>query len=184
MAKKKKKRNKGLNQFQNWGTLAAIAISVLALFVSIYQTNLMADQQRATVWPYLYIARNYKADVFQLELFNNGTGPAIIESVEFSVDGQPVADYVELFDAVVPSHQVRFDSVSISRVSEQVIRAGFSKIMIEIGWNDEMRKVIDQIDKVDIKIHYCSVLEECWTYDFRTNERTKGQFSAREEFEN
>lgn len=172
------------NNFQNWGTVFALLISVLALTVSIYETNLMAEQQRATVWPYLYIGRNYKINNFELELFNNGTGPAIIKSVEISVGDRPVEDYYELFKVLEPGHQIKMDSVKISRLKEQVIRAGDNRIILSLPWSDAVNEVVDQIDRVNIKINYCSVLYECWTYDFQTNERIEGNFRAKVEFEN
>lgn len=144
----------------------------------------MAVQQKATVWPYLYIAKNYKQDNFELELFNNGTGPAIIKSVEFSVGDRLVEDYFELFKVIKSDNQINFDSIKISRLKEQVIRAGANRVLLSVGWSEEVREMVNQWDEVNIKINYCSVLDECWTYDFQTNERKEGTFKAKVEFEN
>ncbi len=68
--------------FQNIGTLLALLISVLALVVSIYEANLLKVQQTALVWPYLTVSPNYNAQRFSFIAENNGTGPAVIKSVE------------------------------------------------------------------------------------------------------
>ncbi|MEM7574700.1 MAG: hypothetical protein AAF433_17475 [Bacteroidota bacterium] len=171
------------HNFQNWGTIVALIISVLALVVSVYETNLMAEQQRATVWPYLYIIKNFKEDRFQLQLENNGTGPAIIESVEVSYHGQLVEDYFELLELFQPGHQVDSSTLRFSRLSEQVIRSGASRSIFEAYWSEEFIEMLEQFNEVDIKINYCSVLNECWVYDFQTNQRREGKFRARKEFD-
>ena len=42
-----------------WGSVAAIGISALALAIGVYQTRLMQAQARASVWPYVKIGFGY-----------------------------------------------------------------------------------------------------------------------------
>ncbi|MEL6971654.1 MAG: hypothetical protein AAFO02_15925 [Bacteroidota bacterium] len=81
MGKKKKK---------SWSTdrivsLSAILISFITLVVFIYQTNLMAEQQRLSTMPYLtYSFSGTGTPNFTVFLANDGIGPAFVESMEIS----------------------------------------------------------------------------------------------------
>lgn len=63
--------------------VSAIVISLATLTVLIFQTNLMHEQRRQSVFPYLMIG-NYGTNTpdFKIVLENKGVGPALIESVK------------------------------------------------------------------------------------------------------
>ena len=64
---------------------AAMLISIGTLFVLIYQTNLMSEQKRQSVLPYLLIGyHNTGTPNFKIVVENKGVGPAFIESVTTS----------------------------------------------------------------------------------------------------
>lgn len=75
---------------RNWSTdrivsLSAILISFITLVVFIYQTNLMAEQQRMSTMPYLtYGFSGTGTPEFAVFLSNDGLGPAFIESIQIS----------------------------------------------------------------------------------------------------
>lgn len=63
--------------------IVAFVISIGTLFTFIYQTNIMREHQKASVLPYLEIWNtNINNDLYELNLYNNGIGPAFIENVK------------------------------------------------------------------------------------------------------
>ena len=65
---------------------SAVFLSLAALVVSIFQTAILREQQRASVWPHLQLYRANVDSNYTLKLVNNGVGPAVIRT--FSVRSQ------------------------------------------------------------------------------------------------
>ncbi len=109
---------------QSLGTGLALLISVLALVVSIRETNLLQEQQRAMVWPYLMVGVHYDGDGFAIEAKNNGIGPALVHSVEVSRGDQYFKSWEEMLDSLAPGHQIGYDILGLSQLSQMVIKPG------------------------------------------------------------
>jgi hypothetical protein len=74
----------------------ALAVSIFALAIGAWQTRLMQSQARASVWPHLEIGYTYNSNVdenaFLWRIDNNGVGPARIETIALTFDGEAGAD--------------------------------------------------------------------------------------------
>jgi hypothetical protein len=84
-----------------WDAVAAIIASLvglLALIVAAYTAYIQRQQVRAQVWPHLHIAQSAFPPSIGIE--NQGTGPAIVRSVEVLVDGKPQPDWDHVFAAI------------------------------------------------------------------------------------
>ncbi|MGD1891531.1 MAG: hypothetical protein ACFB15_13170 [Cyclobacteriaceae bacterium] len=170
--------------FQNIGTLLALLISVLALVVSIYEANLLKVQQSATVWPYVTVEGNYNAEGFYFTAQNNGTGPALIKSVEVSYQGQPVRSYDELLDRINPERKIGYDRLRMNRLGSTVLKVGETRVLFSMPRDEETREMEKQMTEVNFKIHYMSVLQDSWIYDLAKDEHSQAEFTAQVEFEN
>ena len=62
-------------------SLSAMAVGVSSLFIILYQTHLMRQEQRASALPYLMFAIDANEAGIHLTLTNAGLGPALIEDV-------------------------------------------------------------------------------------------------------
>lgn len=83
------------NNKSNWSTekivsITAITISIVTLIIFVQQTQIMKRQNYLSILPYLAISTttNEQAKTFELNLINQGVGPAIIESVTFIYEGE------------------------------------------------------------------------------------------------
>src|SRR5215831_14236323 len=113
-----------------WDTDRIISISAMlvglgSLFIVLYQTELIREQQKASVLPYLLIAYNTSDKGSYIALLNVGLGPALIEHVRVrhggqTFDGDPYAYYASLVDAAVLPDNVYRDRV----LPGMLIRAG------------------------------------------------------------
>ena len=67
---------------------SAVFLSLAALVVSIFQTAILREQQRASVWPHLQVYRATVDSNYSLKLVNNGVGPAVIRTYAVHCEGE------------------------------------------------------------------------------------------------
>jgi len=173
----------------NWDTDRIVAISAMlvgvgSLFIVLYQTELIREQQKAQVLPYLLIAYNTSDKGSYIALENVGLGPALIEHIRVrhagqTFDGDPYAYYASLADAKVPANNVYRDRV----LPGMLIPAGGSPTnMLGSVDPDQMRSelrrtfqfvAVDEtpsrggssaapVEKAVLEIDYASVYGEHW----------------------
>lgn len=96
-------------------SLSAMTLSVITLFIFIWQTNLMSRQNYLSIMPYLQFSvlddENEKS--FGLSLKNHGVGPAILESVILEYQGKryDLKDYNNEMNELLSSLEPALDSV-------------------------------------------------------------------------
>ena len=176
---------KRTDMLQNAGTLVALVISIIAMFTSIYEANILEEQQKSMVWPYLGVGTSYSDKGFSAAVYNNGTGPAIVKSVEVRVGSQPVESMLELVRILMPESNLGYDILRQNRVNRYVFRPGEEVEMIGFAWNDETRELAKRInEKVTLVICYESVLGESWIYDSKNDSHREGTFKAEVDYQN
>lgn len=175
MTDAKPKRAFALN-FDTVGSIAAIVIGACALFVAWDQAQIMRKQQHASVLPAVNIASGFSTEpeayVMTVTIRNDGIGPALIESASLVVDGEPVKDWPELRDRLLPpALHANFSSSLDSAVG--MLAAGEGSQAIRISWphNDEteagfeaLKARVFSADSANtyFKVCYCSVFDRCW----------------------
>jgi len=96
--------------------LSAMLVGLGSLFIVLYQTALIREQQKASVLPYLMIAFNSSDAGSYIALRNVGLGPAKIEQIRVrhdgkSFEGDPYQYYAKLEGAKVPADRLYRDRV-------------------------------------------------------------------------
>ncbi len=148
--------------FAQWGSALAILISTMALVVSIYEANLLKEQQRSMVWPYVSITMQYHSEGFRVQAENDGIGPALIHSIELRHRGQPLTSWFDVLDHLQPGHQIGYDIMQSNTLSGTVLKAGEVKTLMGLPWREDIRPLAEQVNQLDYRICYCSVLDDCW----------------------
>ena len=169
--------------FQNIGTSLALVISVSALIVSIIETNILKEQQKVTVWPYLNIGATYNSDGVFLMLKNNGVGPAIIKSVEVAHQGQKVKDWEALLQIFSPNNTISYDDIRVNEFNNTVVKAGDEIRVFGVYWNEETRPLAMKFSNIDFKICYCSVAGDCWELKNKEVQKVKKAVKYPDSFE-
>jgi hypothetical protein len=142
-------------------------LSVLAVVVSFYQARIAEKQAHASVWPYLSIGYNVNdgsdAAGFTWTVDNNGLGPAILESVEVTVDGVPRQGWADVTAAIglVPG-SLRTTSSLNGRVLPPSINRETTIDAIHLPTLADARLFYRARDRIKMSICYCSVYDECW----------------------
>ena len=176
MAKKKQKL-----QF-NWGTIIALVVSFAALITTIYEANILKAQQEALVWPYFEVSPRFGGNGYSIVALNNGTGPAIITSVECRYGGNPVASFMDVLDILSPDSAVNYYAFNYRDLNNTVFRAGEERTVFLMSWTPATRRLIQNAESITLKVAYKSVLGDEWVYDSETGEHTKGKFKSELEF--
>lgn len=171
-------------QFQTFGTALALVISLSAMFISIYEANILKSQQTSMVWPYLDITEQYDSDGFGIQISNKGTGPAIVTSVQVDYNESPIENVDVLMDSLNPYRTFGYDILTNSTIGSQVFMSGEQRIVLGLPYNEETRIVLDNLNKVRIRIGYKSVLDEYWYFDSNDGSHNKTKFRAIKEFKN
>src|SRR5882724_9527501 len=83
-----------------YDAVIATLVGLCALCVSGYTAYMQRQQVRAMVWPILYFDSSNDPDI-HWTLANKGVGPAIIRHVIVKFDGQPMTNWIEVYEKLV-----------------------------------------------------------------------------------
>ena len=171
-----KPENRFSLNFETIGSIAAIVIGACALFVAWDQAQIMRKQQHASVIPAVNIASGFSSDpdayVMTVTISNDGIGPAVIESAALYVDGEPVRDWPDFRDRLLPPG-LHGDFSSNLDSAIGMLAAGEKSVAIQFLWprSEETRAGFEALKarafsadsaKTYFSVCYCSVFEKCW----------------------
>jgi hypothetical protein len=105
MSKPKKRSGKRKISPEMITAISAVFIGICAIGISLYETSLIRQAQKGTVWPFLGGGYSYNADGFSYLMENAGVGPAKIKYIIFTVDGEPIEDWSQYFQKLDLSMQ-------------------------------------------------------------------------------
>jgi len=149
----------------NWNGLAAVIaalVGFLALMVSAYTAYIQRQQTRAQVWPRLLVG-DRPADRLVV-IYNKGMGPAIVRSVQVYVDGRPQPDW----DHVVAAQGYKLSAPpKSSTIGSVVISPGEELHLLRFASDADFTQAIYGDKSAELRICYCSVLNDCWVMDDR-----------------
>lgn len=163
---------------QSVTSFAAIMVSLIALYVAWDQSRVMRAQQHGAVIPALqvdgFVTNQGERLYLGLRVFNNGVGPAFIETVQIYRDGELQSDLSGLLDAV----DLETNDRSWTSMVGRVMAPGQSVEPARMGWPQENVRVehiaalTREFSRWDTQICYCSVFERCWIAS-SSNARTR-----------
>jgi hypothetical protein len=152
-----------------YDAVIATLVGFCALCVSGYTAYMQRQQVRAMVWPILYFDSSNDPDI-HWTLANKGVGPAIIRHVIVKFDGQPMTNWIEVYEKLVGPREPHY---SESDMSGRVLSAGES-MTVFTPWGpdgkpityDKSNPVYNHMNedrfRIEVEICYCSTLGDCW----------------------
>jgi len=169
-----------LNKFtgSQIASLVAVIVSVSALMVSIYeakimreQQSVMVSQQKTSVWPYVKGNTLLSFDsisTVKVILENKGIGPALIDDIKLSVNGNPAIDYTDLNEKLSTVFKDNKYYLSLVSLSDHVLSPGETLEVMTIRFpsfrNDYL--IVSEME-IGYDLCYCSVYDECWKVNTR-----------------
>ncbi len=164
--------------------LCAVLISTIAAGAAIYQTHVIAQQYNAAVWPYLSFDMENSPTFIELDVRNDGLGPAIIRSVAITWDGKPEPSIEALFSPRTNSaflHEIRrlmlksktrpTGTLTTSTPTDgMVIPANSSHTIVRLGGAAFAQLLRPAVSHFDLALCYCSLTGDCWLSDFKNRD--------------
>jgi len=148
---------------RSWDGVAAIiaaCVGLLALCVSGYTAYLQRQQVRAQVWPYL--EPGMSSSKREITMFNKGVGPAIIRNVQVLVDGKPQGNWKAVFAALGLNYD---HHIPYSTLNGIVISGNDHIEQLAFPTSEDFNLFAHQVSRIEMKVCYCSSLDECWLFD-------------------
>lgn len=151
-------------------SLAAAFVAVCALAVSVYQTKIMREQQRASAWPRLDLPQSTSATTYGRLVQNQGLGPALVRSVEITYDGRHMRDWNAVTAAVFGDSAERvfardsalaIETNTVARGSVILPGATVSHIRVHSAAVAPLLARLAS-GRLRTAICYCSLYGECW----------------------
>ena len=159
------------SNLQSLGSVAAITVSVVALYVAWDQSRVMRAQQHADVWPALQIGTQYVTMdeylTIELAVENNGIGPALVDSVTAYGDGQPRGHWEDL--AGFRPEGLPRPGMWTGALFGEILAPGEEYTLAQLTWPNlpEVRTGVDDfrqaVSTLEVEVCYCSVYGRCWT---------------------
>lgn len=153
--------------------VSAVFIGVCALMVSLYETRLMRQEQRAAVLPILELGRSHyvtdeDADMerwrLSIHASNVGIGPARILDFRVTVDDEPQLTWGAAMQALLGVHNdVRYGQSSING---RTLPADREVVIFNLSDERLAPAIVAEFDRLDFEACFCSVFDECWTASF------------------
>ena len=152
------------SRLNNFATVVAVILSTVAIVVSLLEVSAMRDHQRASVWPYLSVKQSYFNNRFSLTIENKGVGPALLETVDWRFDGEPITDLDQLIlDTVGEELTFSYDTYRTSDPSNDVLARGEVATAFDVPIRDDTLAFLRGVnDRVTLSACYCSIHGDCW----------------------
>lgn len=163
--------------------VAALLMSMLALFVSIYEARILKDQhkimvsqERNAVWPYVdgHLTYQYTDKILiEYQLENKGIGPSRIGQSQLRVNDRAVESYSQLSEqlsAYFPD-SVEVDLALVDMTNQ--ILSPEEQVQILGIQVSRFKNDIELVRNftVSAEVCYCSIYNECWFFE----DRNEGQ---------
>jgi hypothetical protein len=154
--------------------VCAVSISLVSIFLAIQNGKAMERLVQTNSWPFIrttYSTSNLDGTPHNhLDIANKGVGPASVESLEVLLDGRPMNSARALLNAILnrttvaPRPRILESSVvhDVLTAKEQVSFVDFNR---EDFSTEDYAAIKSALPKLEFRVCYCSVFDECWIAD-------------------
>jgi hypothetical protein len=157
----------------------ALLISTVAAVATVYQTHVIARQFSATVWPYVSFDDNFSPWMLELDLRNDGLGPAIVRSVSITWDGKPQSSLESLLATFAASNPqalaaaraalhkgAKLRITTSTPTPGMVIPANTQHTIIRLDGPVLVQYFRPAVKHFGLTICYCSLTGSCWVQEY------------------
>ena len=161
--------------------LAAVVVSLSALFVSVYQTQLQKKQQYASVWPHLTIYNTtvMTDSTFQwtINIANHGVGPAVIREVTYSLNDQKLNGFGQFIQQISGQKSEEIDGYTENLVYEGEFLPQDRNVVAysTTRYMKHHEAFMKRVESYNIQIRYASVYGEEWEVCVKCADNSKNR---------
>jgi len=159
----------------------ALALSVTAILVSLAEVSTVRSHSKATIWPHLSVDMIYGQDGTSIKLANKGVGPALVKDIVMELDGEIITNLdTAIADSLGPEMAFSYETYRRNDVSNSVIASGEKIDLFAVPNAEAPNKLMEMWDsKLDVRLCYCSIQEDCWTTSLIAKDTTSIEQCAR-----
>jgi len=158
-------------------SVSAIVAAIAAVLVAAYEARINREYQRISVWPRLQQANSYvPGEAYLRTVSNVGVGPALIRSVEVSVDGKVCRNWRDVTLAMIgkPMPELVYSSFHAGAVL--LPDKPITVLKLPPGEDAQKFSVEAEGRRLSIRVCYSSLFDECWLSDsFEDHPKTVGE---------
>jgi hypothetical protein len=156
-----------------WQTILSVVgilVALLALYAALTESAAVRQQTAAAVWPFvqLMMENHDTGDEagFSLAFTNAGVGPAKMQDVRVSIDGNATRNWTEIVASVDGNAGA---PINRNFISDRVLRPDETVVVFSTNDADLARKLVRAVSKPRsvLTFCYCSIFDECWLADSR-----------------
>jgi len=140
-------------------SISALITAVVAVWIAVVEQQSSREYQRLSVEPYLELS-NTNRDGYERLLINTGLGPARIQTVDVKIDGKEVSTWGQAVKILTNEKSTKMTTGGLWLGRQ--IQARETVVLVHLKENDIAKKVYRNINKVNMKICYCSMYKQCW----------------------
>jgi hypothetical protein len=150
--------------------LSALILSVTSIVIAIENDRAMQRLVTANSWPYLQLSHGNAlagAHALHFDVTNVGIGPAMLEKLVLTYEGQPVGDSYDLLSRCCGPESAWGDTnLEINTVSARVLPARETITFLKVPQQDSNLDFWKRLDaarfKIGMAVCYSSVFGEHW----------------------
>jgi hypothetical protein len=151
-----------------------VLISLVSLFVAVSANRTQERLLAASTWPYLrYDSSNAGGDgtrTISFNLANNGVGPARIRSFDLRYHGKSMRNSHELLrECCLQDAAQAVPRTTVSTVRRRVLAPNEEVAFLRVPLQESSAAAWQVLNReafsVQLRVCYCSVLEDCWMLD-------------------
>lgn len=148
-------------------SVCAIFISLLTLFVFIYQTNIIRKEQRLSVLPYLTMGnQGFGSPTFKIVIKNDGIGPAFVKDIKIKYEGKTYeSDLPQFLYEHIPGMDTIGNILHSNINPGYLIPAGRVIPILEVNnsssSSQQLARILEEHD-ITMELFYESIYEEQW----------------------
>ena len=148
-------------------SISALVIGVVEARIMSEQQQIMVDQQKGAVWPYLEVKSSLAVTdslVFSWTAENKGVGPAIVNGVNLLFKEKTIKTYSELLsllDGLVGENNYALSKFGVDQESKSVYASGEEKTLLQITFYDP-KVYFEKVGFFNLDLKYCSIYGDCW----------------------
>ncbi len=159
------------------GRHVAEVIALCALAFTAYQAYVQRRHNVISVRPHITTFvnrnRNQNAGYLEFRIINNGLGPAFINSFQVYLSGTP-CDPNKAVSSLLQGRRVNTSITTLG--DDYAMPSGEARTLLAVAFpctsQEELDKMAERLDALDLELHYSSAYGEIFSYDSRESPKT------------
>jgi hypothetical protein len=138
------------------------------------QQEIMATQQRSSIFPYLILNTGINSNIkdgkeftqVKITITNKGFGPALLDNIKLSYNNKIYEKGDKLlYDLISNQDNLSFGDLSVGSFYDVFLSPGDDISILDLLIEKKEGQDLGTFYKIKLNYEYCSILKECWIYE-------------------